>query len=174
MMKQKTLNIDRNMSPNRCLRIKGTHSKPGMRLMYAFLFGSWLMVALWLLVSIILFNYSWPWACLILFSATAFGWYLRKVNSRLNSQRARYFELQLDADKIKLDVCDLRSRQHFEKCLYWNQIRWAEIYRYVDEPIVVLQGWDSYIEIPLWAFGPKRKSLMEALVAKKIPIVRIP
>lgn len=173
-MTQKTLNIDRTTLPNASLRIKGTYRKPGTTVMYAFLFGSWLMVALWLLVSIFLLNYSGPWACLMLFSTFAFGWYLRKVDTHLDSLEARLFELKLDSDKVKLDTYDYRTNQHFEKTLYWNEVRWAEVYRYVDEPAVILQGWDSSLEIPIWAFGPQKKAVMQTLLSKKIPIVRIP
>jgi hypothetical protein len=142
--------------------------------MYAFLFGSWVMVGLWVVVSVILYKFSWQWATLMLFCTLSFGWYLRKVDARLDSQMTRTFDLKLDSDKIRLETFDVETGQNFERTLYWKEIRWAEVYRYVDEPTVILQGWDSFIEIPLWVFGTRRKSIMQALMARNIPVVRIP
>lgn len=174
MMKQKTLNIDRKTNPEVYLHLRGTQRNQDTRIMVAFLFGSWLMVVLWIVVSFVLFNYSWPWACLILFSTLAFGWYLRQVTTKLNSRKTKIYDLQLDADKIKLTVFDYKTGQLVEKTFLWSQIRWAEVYRYVDESSVVLQGWDKSIEIPLWAFGSRKRAVLKALMSKQISIVRIP
>jgi len=173
-MNNTTLNIERKKTPKAWLHIKGTSEKPGTKMMYVFLFGSWLFVALWLVASILLFHYNWGWACLMLFSTVAFAWYLKQVDKRLDSLRSTAFELTFDAEKISLDAYDFKAKRGIHKKLFWNEIRWAEVYRYVDEPTVVLQGWDSSVDIPLWAFGPRKQAIMDALMTKKIPIVRLP
>lgn len=173
-MSYTTLNLDKEKTLNEEFHLIGREKKPGIAVMYAFLFGSWLMVALFLLASIILLNYNWPWACLMLASTVAFGWYLKKMDARLDSQKGRVFELRSNSKVVRLDVFDRKTGQHFKRVLEWADIRWAEVYRYVDEPTLVLQGSLSSIEIPLWAFGPQKKALMQSIIAKQIPIVRIP
>lgn len=173
-MTQRSLN-SQNTCPKLLLHIRGTQQKPGTKVMYAFLFGSWLMVGLWLIVSLFLFNYNWPWACLMLSCTLIFGWYLRTVDSRLENLRSKSFELKLDAEKIVMAVFDVRSSEQSEQSFEWNDVRRAEVYRYSDEPTIVLRGSDSSLEIPFWAFGTgKKRALMKALQDKQIPLVRIP
>jgi len=114
------------------------------------------------------------WATLMLLCTIAFAWYLRRVDARLDSLKMRNFDLLLDSEKIRLEVFDFKTGLNFHKTLFWKEVRWAEVYRYVDEPTVIVQGWDSFIEIPLWAFGSRRKAIMQALMSKNIPVVRIP
>ncbi len=142
--------------------------------MQAFLVGSWLMVALWLVVSACLVAYNWPWACLMLLCTIAFAFYLSRVAERLESLRTKVFDLVLDEEYVKLTVYDLAGGPPVKKKLFWSEIRWAEIYRYGDAPSILLRGRESSFEIPLWAFGFRKRAIIKRIKDEQLPLLRLP
>jgi len=163
---------ERVMQPAVRLELTSGRTKPGAKVMVAFLTGSWLTALMWLAVSLSLFAYNQAWACLILFTTIAFGWYLTVETVRLDKATRSRFRLKVDDQSISLTTQDGGERN--VESIDWETVRAAEVYRYRDEASVLLRGTKKSLEIPLWAFDASHPEILVLLKEHGIPIIPVP